>query len=60
MGGAMFCGVEAQQGSLEPGKLADLTGLSDDTLQMPEENLPDLHAYPTFVGGRIVYDSGVV
>ena len=29
MGGAYFCGVETQRGSLEPGKLADLAVLSD-------------------------------
>jgi len=60
MGGAVFCGVEVQQGSLEPEKLDDLAVLSDDPLQMPEENLPDLHAHLTFVGGQTVYDSGVV
>jgi predicted amidohydrolase YtcJ len=60
MGGTVFCGVEAQRGSLEAGKLADLAVLSDDPLQVPEEELPDLHAHLTFVGGRVVYDSGVV
>ncbi len=60
MGGAVFCGVEAQRGSLEAGKLADLAVLSDDPLQVPEERLPDLQADLTFVGGRVVYDRGVV
>lgn len=60
MGGAVFCGVEAQRGSLEAGKLADLVVLSDDPLQIPEAGLPDLHAHLTFVGGHVVYDSGVV
>lgn len=57
---AVFCGVEAQRGSLEAGKLADLTTLSDDPLQMPEASLPDLHAHLTFVGGRIVHASEVM
>ena len=60
MGGAVFCGVEAQRGSLEAGKLADLAVLSDDPLRIPESDLPDLHAHLTFVGGRVVYDSGAV
>jgi predicted amidohydrolase YtcJ len=60
MGGAVFCGVEAQRGSLEVGKLGDLAVLSDDPLQIPEERLPDLHAHLTFVGGRVVYDRGNV
>ncbi len=60
MGGAVFCGVEAQRGSLEPGKLADLAVLSDDLLTIPEAALPDLHAHLTMVGGRVVYDSGAM
>jgi hypothetical protein len=60
MGGAVFCGVEAQRGSLEARKLADLVVLSDDPMQVPEAGLPDLYAHLAFVGGHVVYDSGVV
>lgn len=60
MGGAYFCGVETQRGSLQVGKLADLAVLSDDPLQVPEERLPDLQAHLTLVGGRVVYDGGVL
>jgi predicted amidohydrolase YtcJ len=60
MGDAVFCSVEAQRGSLEPGKLADLAVLADDPLQILEENLPDLHAHLTFAGGQMVYDSEAV
>ncbi|HEY7493295.1 MAG TPA: amidohydrolase family protein [Candidatus Tectomicrobia bacterium] len=55
MGGAYFCGVESQRGSLEPGKLADLAVLSDDPLHVPAERLPDLHVHLTMLGGRVVY-----
>jgi predicted amidohydrolase YtcJ len=57
MGGAYFCGVENQRGSLEVGKLADLAVLSDDPLQVPDDQLPNLHAVMTMVGGRAVHDS---
>ena len=60
MGGAYFCGVEAQRGSLETGKLADLVVLSADPLQAPEDQLPHLHAHLTLVGGRVVYDNGTL
>jgi len=60
MGGAYLCGQEELRGSLEPGKLADLAVLSDDPLQVPEERLPDIHAHLTIVGGRVVYDSGML
>jgi hypothetical protein len=56
MGGAYFCGVENQRGSLEAGKLADLAVLSDDPLQVPDDHIPDLHAILTLVGGQVVHD----
>ena len=55
LGGAYFCFEEEQRGSLEPGKLADLAVLSDDLLNMPEEELPELHSLLTMVGGRVVH-----
>jgi predicted amidohydrolase YtcJ len=60
MGGAYFCGVETQRGSLEVGKLADLAVLSDDPLHVPDAQLPALHAILTMVGGRVVHSSGTV
>lgn len=56
MGGAYFCGVENQRGSLEAGKLADLAVLSNDPLQVPDDQIPDLHAVLTIVGGQVVHD----
>jgi predicted amidohydrolase YtcJ len=60
MGGAYFCGIETRCGSLEAGKLADLAVLCDDPLRIPAERLPELHAHLTLVGGRVVYDRGVL
>ena len=60
LGGAAFCGVENQRGSLEAGKLADLAVLSDDPLDVPDDRLPNLHADLTLVGGRVVYDRGAL
>lgn len=60
LGGAYFLGVEAQRGSLEVGKLADLAVLSDNPLHVPEERLPNLQAHLTLLGGQAVYDRGVL
>ena len=58
LGGAYFCFEEERRGSLEPGKLADLAVLSDDLLNMPEGELPELHSLLTMVGGKVVHRSG--
>ena len=60
IGGAYFCGVETQRGSLEVGKLADLAVLSNDPLHVPDDQLPDLHAILTMVGGHVVHSGNVV
>jgi predicted amidohydrolase YtcJ len=49
---------EKRKGSIEVGKLGDLAILSDDLLTCPSEQIKDLHAVLTVVGGRIVYSSG--
>jgi len=46
---------EGKQGSIEPGKLADLVVLSDDILTCPVERIKDIKASMTMVGGEIVY-----
>jgi len=48
---------EEKKGSLEPGKLADLTVLSADPLTVQEPGLRDITADMTMVGGRIVHQS---
>ncbi len=45
------------KGTLEPGKYADMTVLSDDIFTMPKEGLKDVKALKTIVGGRVVYEA---
>ncbi|MDR2724507.1 MAG: amidohydrolase [Candidatus Adiutrix sp.] len=51
---AMF--AEKRQGSLAPGKLADFTVLSQDPLTCPAEEIKDIQALLTVIGGEAVYD----
>jgi predicted amidohydrolase YtcJ len=46
---------EKEKGSIEAGKLADLTLLSDDLLTCPSEKIKDIKVEMTIVGGNIVY-----
>lgn len=57
VGGAGFSFDEGRRGSLEPGKLADLAVLSDDLLEVPEEEIPRLTSLLTMLGGRIVHQA---
>jgi len=52
--------AEKQQGSLEPGKLADLAVLSQDIFTIPAEALPGTESVLTMVGGKTVYDAGAL
>lgn len=45
------------KGSIEPGKYADMTVLSDDILTMPKEGLKDVKTLKTIVGGKVVYEA---
>jgi hypothetical protein len=55
--GAKSMGQADVKGSLEPGKYADLTVLSDDIFTMPKENLKDVKVLKTIVGGQVVYEA---
>ena len=46
---------EADKGSISPGKLADFVVVSGDFLSVPMEEIEDLTALATFVGGKRVY-----
>ena len=46
---------EKLKGSLEPGKLADITVLSHDILTMPEDDIPTTDVVYTIVGGKVVF-----
>jgi predicted amidohydrolase YtcJ len=49
---------ENLKGSLEPGKLADITVLSRDIMTIPEDQIPATDVVYTIVGGTIVFERG--
>jgi predicted amidohydrolase YtcJ len=53
--GAYYCGLEDQVGSLEVGKKADFAVLSDDILNIPEEEIRNLKVVATYIDGERVY-----
>jgi predicted amidohydrolase YtcJ len=53
-GSAWFAFAEKERGSLEVGKLADLAVLSDDYFKVPVEEIGDIEAVMTIVGGKVV------
>ena len=55
--GAYLTFDEDKKGTLEPGKLADLTLLSADPLTVAEDQLSGLTARMTMVGGKIVHET---
>jgi hypothetical protein len=56
LNGAWMTFEETQKGSIEPGKLADLTVISKDYLSCPEDEIKDIEALQTVVGGKVVYE----
>lgn len=54
--GAIVTMSEDIKGTLEPGKLADLAILTADPLTCPEDDIRDILAWKTIVGGKVVYD----
>ena len=56
-GSAWFSFDEAELGSIEVGKLADLVVLSDDYLSVAAEEIRTLSSVLTTVGGRVVHAS---
>jgi hypothetical protein len=54
---AAFAGrEEAIKGSIEPGKIADLTILSQDPYNVEPDNIKNINVEMTIVGGEIVYN----
>lgn len=45
-------------GTIEEGKLADLAGLSDDYLKVPEDRIKKITSHLTLRGRRIVHAAG--
>ena len=54
---AKAIGEDKVKGTIEVGKYADMIVLSDNIFTMPKENLKDLKASRTIVGGRTVYQA---
>ena len=53
---AAYCsGEENVKGSIEDGKLADLTILSDDLLAVPTNEIEDVNVEMTIIDGKVVY-----
>ena len=48
---------EKLRGSIEPGKLADLTIFSADIMKIPEMEILKTHCVMTVIGGEIVYEA---
>jgi predicted amidohydrolase YtcJ len=55
LGAAYAGGQETQQGSIAPGKLADMVVLADDLFAMPVERIAETSVVATIVGGKLVY-----
>ena len=53
--GARSLGLETDRGSIEAGKLADMTVLSEDILTIPPAKIDEIRAEQTVVGGEVVY-----
>jgi predicted amidohydrolase YtcJ len=54
---AKAMGEESLKGSIEPGKYADMTVISDNLLTIPKEKIKGIKALKTIVDGNIVYEA---
>jgi hypothetical protein len=55
VGSAWFSGDEDRKGRIAPGQLADFAILSADYPTVPEEQIKEIEAALTVVGGKVVY-----
>ena len=55
LGSAWFSDEQDKKGSIEVGKFADLSVLSDDYFSIDEEKIRNIQSILTIVGGRVVY-----
>ena len=55
LNGAWLSFEEKMKGSIEAGKLADMVVISKDFLHCPVDEIKDIEALLTIVGGRVVY-----
>ena len=54
--GAYLSFEEKEKGSIEPGKLADLVVISKNFATCPEDQIREIEALRTVIGGKVVYD----
>ena len=55
---AAYCsGEENVKGSIEEGKLADLTVLSDDPMNVPTNEIKDVKVHMTIIDGKVLYST---
>jgi hypothetical protein len=59
MGSAGNAFMEDRIGSIEPRKYADLAVLSDDFLTVADDDMPNIRALMTMIGGKIVHEAGL-
>jgi predicted amidohydrolase YtcJ len=59
LGAAYSAGEEQSKGSLTPGKVADLTVLSQDIFTQPADALLETRVIATMVGGEFVFEAGL-
>jgi predicted amidohydrolase YtcJ len=52
--------AEKEKGQLVVGKLADLAVLSKDLFTLPVDQLPAIKSEMTMIGGKVVFQTGVV
>ncbi len=57
MGGAWQEHAEGWRGSIEVGKVADLTIIDKDIFEIPVDEIPSIKAVMTVVDGKIVYEA---
>ena len=55
--GAYAVFEENIKGSITPGKLADITILSQDIIAIPLDSIPKTKVEMTIVGGQIMYEA---
>jgi hypothetical protein len=58
LNGAYASFEENLKGSVEPGKLADIAVFEKDLTETPPEEIRNIKAYMTLVGGKILYHKG--
>ncbi len=56
-GGTWLTREEHLKGTISPGKLADLAVLDRDYFAVPDEEIKEIEAVMTIVGGKIVFDT---